>query len=38
MTGTEIDVFRELGDRAQAIHVTEADGTSNCIQHETCLV
>ena len=38
MTGTEIDVFRELGDRAQAIHVAEADGTSNCIQHETCLV
>ena len=38
MTGTEIDVFQELGDRAQAIHVTDADGLSNCTQHDTCLI
>jgi DNA replication and repair protein RecF len=38
MTGTEIDVFQELGDRAQAIHVTDADGLSDCTQYETCLV
>lgn len=38
MTGTEIDVFHDLGDRAQAIHVTETDGQSSCIQYETCLI
>lgn len=38
MTGTEIDVFRELGDRAQAIKVSETDGLSNTTQHDTCLL
>ncbi|MGB1576073.1 MAG: DNA replication and repair protein RecF, partial [Paracoccaceae bacterium] len=38
MTGTEIDVFHELGDRAQAIHVTDADSLSHCTQHDTCLI
>ena len=38
MTGTEIDVFQELGDRAQAIQVTDANGLSTCTQHDTCLI
>jgi DNA replication and repair protein RecF len=38
MTGTEIEVFQELGDRAQAIQVTDANGLSTCTQHDTCSI